>query len=308
MRKDGRGVSWDAVSRKLLSALVLAGLAPAAVAGTRLQISDGVDFSTGKFGATTKTDVFVAPLAFKLKTGHFSVRLLVPYVVLSGPANVSVIVGENDGSSTRETDGVESESGSESSGSGESESENENGSGQGSTTAAASATRTVSGLGDMSLSAIYSFDSIADTPLYVDLIGRVRLPTGNDRNGIGIGATDYTAQTEIGVDADPGGLFIGGGRRFLQNANGIKRRDGWQASGGGWLNVGKRAEIGAYYNWVQSPFVGSVDASDVGVYTVLKVSRDWKVEFGGNTSLYHAGADYGLSLRLIWGAFDSLRR
>ena len=80
-----------------------------------------------------------------------------------------------------------------------------------------------SGLADISLSASYSHDLGGDN--YLDLTGRVTLPTGDEAKDLGTGETDYTLLAEVGHDFDGAGVYAFGGYKLR---GGASRADGAQ--------------------------------------------------------------------------------
>jgi hypothetical protein len=294
-------------SRTLLAGAVVAVLAQcniAAAADTRVQASSGVQYSDGKYGDTTSTSAIVVPFSVRASFGSWSIRASVPFVAVDGPADVSEIIDDSSGrgsSSGSGSSGSGSGSGSGSSGSGSSGSgSGGSGSGDDDDDAIGSANRSVSGIGDASIALTYSLDAIGDSPAYVDFTGRVRLPTGDEDKGLGVGATDYVALTELGWDGDPGGVFVSAGRRFLGDVDAFERVDGWQASAGGWVNISDSAVIGAYYDWRNSSTRDGEDPSSVEAYVSWRLSEAWKIELNGGVGLSDASADYSAGLTVIW--------
>ena len=157
-----------------------------------------------------------------------------------------------------------------------------------------------SGIGDASIALTYSLDAIGDSPAYMDFTGRVRLPTGNEDDGLGVGATDYIALSEVGWDGDAGGAFVSAGRRFLGDADDFERVDGWQASVGGWINVSDSAVVGAYYDWRNASVRDGEDPSSVEAYVSWRLNDAWKIEVNGGVGLSDASADYTAGLTPIW--------
>jgi hypothetical protein len=292
-------------SRSLLAGAIVAVLAQcntASAADTRVQASSGVQYSDGKYGDTTSTSAVVVPFSVRATFGSWSIRASVPFVAVDGPADVSEIIDDSSGR------GSSSGSGSSGSGSG-SGSSGSGGSGSGSGSGGGdddggdgvgSASRSVSGIGDASIAVTYSLDAIGDSPAYVDFTGRVRLPTGDEGKGLGVGATDYAALTELGWDGEPGGVFVSAGRRFLGDVDTSDRVDGWQASAGGWVNVSDSAVIGAYYDWRNSSVRDGEDPSSVEAYVSWRLNDAWKIELNGGVGLSDASADYTAGLTLIW--------
>jgi len=297
-------------SRSLLAGAIVAVLAQsttASAADTRVQASSGVQYSDGKYGETTSTSAIVVPFSVRASFGSWSIRASVPFVTVDGPADVSEIIDDSSGrgsSSGSGSSGSGSGSGSGSSGSGSSGSgSGSGGSGSGDDNdddAVGSANRSVSGIGDASVALTYSLDALGDSPAYVDFTGRVRLPTGDEDKGLGVGATDYVASTELGWDGDPGGVYVSAGRRFLGDVDTFERVDGWQASAGGWVNISDSAVIGAYYDWRNASVRDGEDPSSVEAYVSWRLNEAWKIELNGGVGLSDASADYTAGLTVIW--------
>ena len=288
-------------SRPLLAGAIVAVLAQsntASAADTRVQASSGVQYSDGKYGDTTSTSAIVVPFSVRASFGSWSIRASVPFVTVDGPADVSEIIDDSSGRG--------SSSGSGSSGSGSGSGSGSSGSGSGGSGGGdddddvGSADRSVSGIGDASIALTYSLDAIGDSPAYVDFTGRVRLPTGDEDKGLGVGATDYVASTELGWDGDPGGVFVSAGRRFLGDVDDFERVDGWQASAGGWVNISDSAVIGAYYDWRNSSVRDGEDPSSVEAYVSWRLNEAWKIELNGGVGLSDTSADYTAGLTVIW--------
>jgi hypothetical protein len=290
-------------AKSLLAGAVVAVLAQcntASAADTHVQASSGVQYSDGKYGDATSTSAVVVPFSVRASFGSWSIRASVPFVTVDGPADVSEIVDDSSGrgsSSGSGSSGSSSGSGSGSSGSG---SDSSGGSGNGGDDAVGSSARSVSGIGDASIALTYSIDALGDSPAYIDFTGRVRLPTGDENKGLGVGTTDYVALTELGWDGEPGGVFVSAGRRFLGDVDNFQRVDGWQASVGGWVNVSDTAVAGVYYDWRNSSVSGGEDPSSVEAYVSWRLSDAWKIEVNGGVGLADSSADYTAGLTLIW--------
>jgi hypothetical protein len=301
-------------SKALLAGAAVAALAQfdAASADTRMQASSGLQYSDGKYGETTSTSALVVPFSVRATFGAWSIRASVPYVMVDGPADVSEIIddssgrgsssgsgssgsgsGSGSGTSGRDSSGSGSGgSGSGSGGSGGSDDDNE--------VPAGTVDRQESGIGDASIALTYSIDALGDSPAYVDFTGRVRLPTGSEQDGLGVGTTDYVALSELGWDGDAGGAFVSAGRRFLGKVDDFERVDGWQASVGGWINVSDSAVVGAYYDWRDSSTRDGVNPSSLEAYVSWRLNDAWKIEVNGGVGLSDASADYTAGLTLIW--------
>ncbi len=275
--------------RALVATLCLMVPAFAAQAETTVDLSTGVSYSSGEYGDTISTDVFVVPLSAKVRTGQWTFKASVPFLRIDGPADATVVLDDNGGS----RGGGDSGSG------GRDHPEDDDSNGGGGT---AGTDRNESGIGDTSVSATYAFDAIGGSSMYVDISGRVRLPTGDEDKGLGIGATDYGLSTEIGIDKDGGGGYLSFGRRFLGDVTGLQREDGWQAGIGGWYNATERTSLGIGYDWRESSTATGTDPAEIYAYASVKMSDAWRININASAGLNDASSDYGAGVTLTWRA------
>ena len=291
----------------MMTAVTGAFIAPVTFAA-QFQFATGAEYSRGSYGELTSTEALVVPLSFKVSVGHFSLRASVPYMGVRGPADISPVIedgggsdssgsGSNSGSGSSGTSGS---SGSGSSGSSSSGSGSTGGTTTTTTTTVFPANRDVHGFGDATVSASWSFVDLWKTRLYLDVTGRVRLPTGDTARGLGTGTTDYAALAELGWDGRRGGVYVSGGRRLLESTDAVERLDGWQASAGYWRNIGKRSVFGMQANWRSATLEGGVDPRSVDAFLTRTLSTGWKLEVSGSAGLSSSSPDYVAGLRFIW--------
>ncbi len=293
-----------------LATLAVLAAAPAQAADS-LSFSTGADYASGKYGGTTRTEVLVVPVSARLRWNDWSVRVTVPYITVRGPADVTVIVDDNGGSGG-------SSGGSSSSGSGRGSDDtttgggtvDDNGGGGGSNSGSGnggrggndsfSNNRSVSGLGDAVLAVTRSFNAIAGTPVYVDVSGRVKFASGSASKGLGVGATDYTAVSELGYSGKLGGVYTTVGRRFLGSTATLQRQDGWQWSAGGWVNLGESVEAGLLYSWRETAVAAGVDARNVEANLGVLVGGGWQAGVFAGAGLSNGSPDYSGGVSLSW--------
>jgi hypothetical protein len=283
--------------------LILAAAVSQEAMAAAFQFSTGVEYSSGDYGEVAITRALSVPFAARMSFGNFSIRASIPYVTVRGPADITVVVEDDGGSNSGSgSSGSGSGSGSGSSGGGSGSGSSGSGSsGSGSDGAQVFATdRDVRGFGDTSFALAYSFVDIAASRLYVDVTGRVRLPTGKESVGLGNGTTDYAALTEVGWDGRKGGVYVGGGRRFLGDRATVARVDGWQGNAGFWRRLGPLSSVGMQGNWRDASVVGSPDPKSVDFYLNRKLSNSWRMEVSGGAGLSDANADYVVGLTFSW--------
>ena len=61
--------------------------------GSTIKVSAGFDYSTGKYGTSTTTDITQVPVTFGYDIDRWSFKLAVPYIHVSGADNVIPGIG-----------------------------------------------------------------------------------------------------------------------------------------------------------------------------------------------------------------------
>lgn len=249
----------------LLAAVSFLTLGATAHAQTRLTFSTGVDYSSGDYGTEEETEVIAVPFSVRLSVNDWAFRVSAPYLQVTGPADIDEL---SDGSGSVTPIVREG---------------------------------TVRGIGDTTVAVEKAFRRIGGSSAYVEIAASARLPTGDEDKGLGIGATDYTLNTEIGVNTRGGGAYISGGYRFLGERDGVERRDNAAQAGiGGWLPAGDRVRVGAYANWREASIEGNEDPATAGVYVTVRASERLRVAFTASGGLTDASADYSTGIRFSW--------
>jgi len=268
-------------SSALPLAAALAAMIGSAHAETTLRLSTGVDYSSGKYGGTSKTDVIVAPLSAKVASGHWALRATVPVISITG--NQAFVVIDDNGGAGGGASGSNGTSGSQN-------------------VSSQTVTRrgTTTGFGDLSLAGTYTFDDVLGKRSYLDVTGRVRLPTGQESKGLSLGVTDYAAIGELGFTGKNAGSYVSGGRRFLTDAKGLDRVDGWQAEVGGWARTGGRSVVGGSVDWRDGSTRNGRDVADANAYVSFKLNDHVRAGLSASAGLTKAAADYGIGVNLAW--------
>ena len=238
----------------------------AAWAEPRVFVSAGIDYSSGDYGGDEDTDVIAVPLSARLTMGNWAFRVSVPYLQVDGPADVADTLDGGDGGST----GTVVREGTE------------------------------RGFGDTTVSVEHTFRDIGGSHVYVELAARVRVPTGDEDKGLGVGETDYIAATEVGFSSSDGGAYISAGYRFLGNDDHPDRQDGAQAGVGAWLPAGDNTRIGAFATWREASIDGNDDPATAGAFVSHRLSERLRVSVSAAAGLSDASADYSTGVRLTW--------
>lgn len=165
-------------------------------------------------------------------------------------------------------------------------------------------TRMESGIGDVSLSSTYTF-SWKPEKLYLDVMGRVRLPTGDEDRGLGTGEVDYGLIATLEKGFDGFAINAKGGRRFLGDSAGRNRQDGWLAGAGVSVDLSKETEIGTSIDWREAAFDTSADPADVDIYVRYNLTKDLRINVYALAGLSDGSPNFGTGFSLTWTAYRS---
>lgn len=252
------------------AAIVLS--AGAASAETTYSVATGVDFSSGDYGGMTDTEVISAPLTLRVTNGNWSFRASTSYLQISGPADVADIDAGGDGA----------------------------GGTTGGTGGTIARTGTERGLGDTNLSVSRTFRRLGGSDAYFETTARVRLPTGDDDKGLGVGATDYALAGEVGINKRGGGGSVELTRRFLGDRAGVEREDGWQVTSSVWLRAGERTQVGAFSSWREAAISGRDDPAQIGAFVSHQITRNVRLSVNASGGMSDASPDYSTGIRFTW--------
>ena len=256
-------------------------LAAGAASAQTVQIGVGAEYSTGTYGGSDETSIYEVPITFRVRAGDWSFRARVPFASIEGPGGV-VPGGPDDnggdrsgpgGGDDEDDDLIENDLGEVIGGVNE------------------------SGLADISLSATWSQDIGEDN--YLDLTGRVTLPTGDVAKDLGTGETDFTMLAEFGHDFDGAGIYAFGGYKIR---GGATREDGAQFGAGGYFRPLDGVIAGVDAGWSESSINGLDQSADLTAYSSFTLSPDWRISVYALTGLTDNAPDFGAGLRLTWRA------
>jgi hypothetical protein len=227
----------------------------------------------------------------------------------------------NSGSGSSNSGSGSSNSGSGSSNSGPGSTNSGSGSGGGndcSVTSTASTittpfTRTVtretqSGLGDVTASAVYSFDPFTPAMPYIDVGAKIKFPTADEDDGLGTGAYDYTLNTDLYKPMGKFALLAGVAYTFKGDIDpstnipsGVKLDNVVSTYIGAeyrltdtWL-----AGVSGDYKEASSPF--AEDVKEMSAYATWRASPQLSVTATGGTGFTDATPDYFAGLSLVYG-------
>lgn len=217
----------------------------------------GVDYSTGKYGQAESTDILSIPFVARYEIDRWVFQGSVPYVRVSGPADVVPDLGRIRRGSVRPT------------------------------------SETKSGLGDVVVSAGYSMLNAPES-LMLDVVGKVKFGTGSRTKGLGTGETDYSIQGDVMQsfgNLTPFGTF---GYRVLGDPDGTELRNILFGSMGASLRVTTPTSVGAALDWRQKTTDDGNDAVEASAFASHRFNNTWRTMAYVVTGITKASPDFGI--------------
>lgn len=265
----------------MVSGLLLIG-APAAHAATvdgKLSLSSGADYSSGKYGTDTTTDIWSVPVTASYETDRWTFKLTVPYVHISGSNDVIPGVGKvNNG--------------------------NPKGRGHGkggsvpTPTPTTASSGSASGLGDVTASAGYELFSSADRTFGLDLTGKVKFGTADENKGLGTGKNDYGIALDTYKVSGDWTVFGGVGWMKYGSSDYIKLKNGFNANVGAGYKFSSADSFGAYYYYRERIATGGASQSELTAYWNHKFGNSWRLQAYALGGMADGSPDYGVGASL----------
>lgn len=223
-------------------ALTLIVLATPARAEMSSNLSTGFDYSTGKYGGITATDILYVPVTGKVQFDYLYLKLTVPYISMTGTGDVVHGVGRM---------------------------------GRQTTTTTTAKTTTKSGLGDVIGTAGYTiYESEA---VMLDLVGNVKF--GTAKKNLGTGENDYSAQLD-GFYTTAGGmtLFATAGYKITGEPAGTTYNDIAYGTLGVSMQTGESSSAGLMMDAAEPSSDLVPGIRELTVFVSSKISSDVKIQ------------------------------
>ncbi len=213
-------------------------------------LSAGFDYSSGKYGLDTTTDVWSVPLTLGYTGDRWAFRLSVPYIDVSGSSDVIPGIGR--------VDNRNPVSRGRSAGRGNPGATIVNGT--------VVTTGSASGLGDVTASARYEFVQSADRSFGMGLTGLAKFGTADADKGLGTGKNDYSVALDIRKAYDSWTTYGSVGWTEYGNSSYIQLKNGFDATLGVGYHASADDTVGAYYLYHEKIAVGGSAQSELTAY------------------------------------------
>ena len=267
----------------LAGGLLLVGAPAAHAAGStdndQFSVSAGANYSSGKYGSTSTTDIWSVPVTGEYDTGNWTFKLVVPYVNVSGPGDVIPGVGKVHNKNPK------------SRGHG-----NGNAAPVGTTPTAGNGS--ASGLGDVVASAGYQLFTSNDQSFGVDLTGKIKFGTADENKGLGTGKNDYGLSLDTYKVSGDWTAFGGVGWMKYGSSQYIQLKNGFNATLGAQYKLSHDDSFGAYYYYRERIATGGAPQSELTGYWNHKLGDSWRLQAYVMGGFADGSPDYGVGATL----------
>jgi hypothetical protein len=244
-------------------ALALIMISSAALAESTGSLSTGFDYSTGKYGGTTSTNLLYIPVTGKYYSDNLTLKLTVPYISVTSSGNVV------------------------------------RGMGMFKTTGSNKVT-TQSGLGDIIASAGYTvFES---DNLMLDLFGNIKFGTADANKNLGTGENDYSAQLDGYYTISKTTLFATAGYKVIGAPAGVTVNNIAYGTLGVSQKTGENTSAGLMLDTALSSNELSPGTRELSVFVSNKISSTSKIQANLMKGFSDSSPEYGGGL-MVTGSF-----
>ena len=247
---------------KKLSLLAAVLFSQAALADGTFTLKTGFDYTTGKYGTDTTTEITAIPFIGTYETGNWQFKASLPYVRITGSDNVVAGVGA--------------------------------------VSRTATAKRTDTGMGDLTTSATYSFLLDPKGQAGIDVTGKVKFGTADSDKGLGTGENDYWILVDPYARIGNVTYFGGIGYGVLGSSATLKLKDVVSANAGLSYKLDQQASVGAMFDYrTRSTDTGFSQRELTGFYT-RKLGGGYKLQAYATKGFSDGSPDWGGGLNVAY--------
>jgi hypothetical protein len=232
---------------------------PAAWADSSFSLGAGFDYSTGKYGGDTSTNILYIPVTGTYKNDQLTLKLTVPYIHVTSVGNIVRGMGMIRPATT-------------------------------------SKTTTQAGLGDITAAAAYTFYDAGS--LALDLVGKVKFGTASADKGLGTGENDYAAQVDGYYLINSTTLFATAGYKIVGAPSGIEVNNIGYGTAGVSQKLDKSYSAGMMLDAAQRITALTPGTRELTLFLSHQVKQDLSWRASLLKGLSDASADYGVGFML----------
>ena len=252
-----------------LSAVVLSISTVAGAEESTVSVGTGFNYSSGTYGTSQTTRISTVPFDLGYETGAWTFKLDVPFINISGPANVIPGIGrvKNDNPKLRSSGN-----------------------------AGVFTSGSASGFGDVVTSASYNLYNDAAAQFGIDLGGKIKFGTADKNKGLGTGENDYGAEIDVYKKVNSVTIFGGLGYTKLGSSQYIQLKNVFNASIGASLALNEVSSAGISFDYRQRSSDSGFSRREATAFYTLRAAKAWKTQLYLLKGFSDGSPDFGAGL------------
>lgn len=240
--------------------LALLAISAPVLAESSTSLTTGFDYSTGKYGGSTSTNILYVPVTGKMQFDTFFLKLTVPYISVSSAGDVVRGIGKVKTTTTTKT-------------------------------------TTQSGLGDVVASAGYTV--LESDDLMLDLVGKIKFGTADASKNLGTGENDYSAQMDAYHTLRKTTLFATAGYKVLGAPVGVSVNNIAFGTLGFSRKTSENISVGAMLDAAQASSDLSPGTREASVFVSNRINSTFKAQAYLLKGFSDSSPDLGGGIMLI---------
>jgi hypothetical protein len=244
----------------LLAAALASLVSHAALAEGNFTLKSGYDYTTGKYGTSTDTEISAIPFVGTYETGNWTLKASIPYVRITGADNVIAGIGA--------------------------------------VRPATTARRTDSGLGDLTTAATYSFMIDPKSQFGIDVTGKIKFGTADRDKGLGTGENDYWIMVDPYARMGNVTWFGGVGYGMLGSSDVLRLKDVASANAGLSYKLDQQSSAGAMLDYRSKSTDTGFAQRELTAFYSRKFDGGYKLQAYATKGFADGSPDWGGGLNI----------
>lgn len=243
------------------AAALLAPLVPhIALAEGNVTLKTGYDYTTGKYGTDTRTEITSIPFIANYETGNWSFKATLPYVRITGADNVVAGVGAVRKNVTTRRSG--------------------------------------SGMGDLTTAATYALVADPKAQFGVDVTGKIKFGTADSDKGLGTGQNDYWLMVDPYKKLGNVTYFGGVGYGMLGSSDTLQLKNVVSANAGLSYKLDQKSSAGAIFDYRSKSTDAGFDQRELTAFYSRKLSDAYKLQAYATKGFSDGSPDWGAGMNV----------
>lgn len=236
---------------------------PALATDTLFSIGVGVEYTNGTYGASQATHILNTSVNTKLESGDHTVKLTLPYLVVSAPAGGKVTSVDDKGRAVRDGDGD---------------------------------LVTESGQGDVLASYGYNLLDDRTSGTVLDAVAKIKFGTASVSKGLGTGKNDHAFQLDLAKTLASFTALGTLGYKVLGEPVGVNFDNIWFGSVGASYRYSGMGSVGLIYDYRQAATARNEAQREISAYLSTKTDGGNRFQIYVLKGYSKSSPDWGVGL------------